>query len=102
MVWPFKLPAQKITQATTMALNGQQNMLPAAYRVPSGSLDSTGQLRPSAAAWQQEVWQLWDDVGELHAPSSYIARIISRLVQWSVDDEDAERSLEQLEEVYGK
>jgi hypothetical protein len=101
MVWPFKP-----RNPDTFAVVGD-SVLPPGWRAPSSSLDSTGSLRPTALAWQSEAWQLWDEVGELHAPTSYVARIVSRMIGWQVTFEgstktlDDEQTLTELKAAYG-
>lgn len=37
-----------------------------------------------AQGWQYDAWRLWRKVGELHFPTSYVARIVSRRIAWSL------------------
>lgn len=37
-----------------------------------------------SAAWQHEAWRIWDKLGEIHYPTTQIARLISRL-DWNTE-----------------
>lgn len=56
------------------------------YAPSGGSVDSLSDSDPDTTnriqGWQIRAWQLWRCVGELHAPTSYVARIISRRLEW--------------------
>lgn len=101
MVWPFKPRTPD-----TFAVVGD-SVLPGSWRAPSASLDTTGRVRPTALAWQTEAWQLWDEVGELHAPTSYVARIVSRMIGWQLTFDGSSKTLDamdtmsELEAAYG-
>lgn len=41
---------------------------------------------PSQSGWQSEAWQVWEQLGEIHYPTSQIARLVSRL-DWNCDPE---------------
>src|SRR4030065_2758728 len=90
--WP-----RKVVEAHEAAVVG-------AVSVPSDtSVDVSSGVR--AQGWQVEAWRLWGSVGELHAPTSYISRIVSRRITWKVTDGamelDDAASLAVLDEVMG-
>jgi hypothetical protein len=67
---------RKIEEAHTAALVG-------AMTAPSGTtVDLSSGMRPQG--WQADAWRLWRVVGELHSPTAYIARIVSRRIGWTV------------------
>lgn len=39
----------------------------------------------NAAAWQLDAWRVWEKLGEIHYPTTQIARLCSRL-DWNVSD----------------
>ena len=50
---------------------------------------TTKQLEQDAAktqAWQHEAWRIWDKLGEIHYPTTQIARLVSRL-DWNCEPE---------------
>ena len=52
------------------------------------------QKSPVTAAWQGEAWRVWETLGEIHYPTTQIARLISRL-DWNCDpDFDLESEFE--------
>lgn len=51
------------------------------YNTKKGSDDA-----PNVAAWQTEAWRVWERLGEIHYPTTQIARLISRL-DWNTDPE---------------
>lgn len=68
-VWPWQ-----VRKAHAAALAGT-------YTLPSSApVDPSSGER--VQAWQTRAWRLWQCVGELHSPTSYIARVISRRIAW--------------------
>lgn len=66
---------------------------------PVDSLPDQEGRRPTAMPWQVRAWQLWHCVGELHEPTSYIARVVSRRIAWravepELDDEQTAKLLQ--------
>lgn len=48
---------------------------------------TTDQVRndpSSASAWQHDAWRVWERLGEIHYPTTQIARLVSRL-DWNTD-----------------
>lgn len=69
-------PVQKINEAERLALGGR-------FTVPSDThVDLSSKLHPDG--WQVNAWRLWKLVGELHSPTTYIARVIARRINWHV------------------
>lgn len=50
------------------------------------TVDQTRDNQGSASSWQHEAWRIWDKLGEIHYPTTQIARLISRL-DWNTDPE---------------
>src|SRR5690606_8702679 len=61
--------------------------------------------RAGPQPWQIRAWHLWRCVGELHAPTSYIARIISRRMNWRTVapvDQDTAHTAERMQAALGE
>lgn len=70
------------------------------YAIPYGEpVDRAG--APYAQDWQKRAWDLWDCIGELHSPTSYVADAVASRMGWKVDDLDPEESLAYLQETLG-
>lgn len=41
---------------------------------------------PTISAWQHEAWRVWERLGEIHYPTTQIARLVSRL-DWNTEPE---------------
>ena len=98
--WPWS-PGSYVGDATAAALQGT-------FWAPRGEpVDMAGTKDDAANAgpqwWQTRAWQLWKPVGELHAPTSYIARIISRRINWRAEDPawDSEKTASELQNALG-
>jgi hypothetical protein len=62
---------------------------PPLARVAVARTYNTRQLEQDTAstqAWQHEAWRIWDKLGEIHYPTTQIARLVSRL-DWNTEPE---------------
>lgn len=91
-----------IQSATTAALMGDV-WLPRGDSVDAWLDDDVDHAGPQP--WQTRAWHLWRCVGELHAPTSYIARIISRRMNWRTVapvDQDTAQTAERMQAALGE
>lgn len=58
-------------------LFGLDPVPPATFRVPAGDPVTVGEKRNQK--WQEEAWRLWKQLGELHYPTTRLARQSSQL-----------------------
>lgn len=90
-------PVRKIEEAERLFLSGK-------VTVPSSThVDLSSKLHPQG--WQVEAWRLWKLVGELHSPTTYIARVIARRINWHVSvggqDLEPDAAIELLQTALG-
>lgn len=90
-------PVRKIEEAERLALSGK-------FTTPSSThVDLSSKLHPDG--WQVNAWRLWKLVGELHSPTTYIARVIARRINWRVtvggQELEPEASIALLEQALG-
>lgn len=100
-------PVQKIVEAHNTAIVGS-------CYIPGGGPVSTvtsypeNPDAPTAQPWQAAAWSIWQCLGELKEPTSYLARVISRRIDWRVstpmlndDDMDVDASRLLIENAVG-
>lgn len=86
--------SRKVEKGHAAALIGE-------IEAPSGSpVDPQSGFRPDG--WQARAWELWQGVGELHSPTTYIARVISRRIAWKTEQMNADTVARILTQALGK
>src|SRR5690554_387506 len=91
-----------VQSCTTAALMGDV-WLPRGDSVDAWLDDDVDRAGPQP--WQTRAWHLWRCVGELHAPTSYIARIISRRMNWRTVapvDQDTAQTADRVQAALGE
>jgi hypothetical protein len=93
-VWPRQVEVAH-NKALALGVGGTTGV---GYMPSGGSVDLGGGLR--VQGWQTRAWALWDTVGELQEPTSNIARLVSRRVNFrqvaptEISTEDTEVKLQ--------
>lgn len=94
-------PIPLIEEAHKIALAQANGAIVASYYLPTGGQLSFAGGRGSAQGWQRDAWFLWKCLGEIQAPTTYIARVVSRRISWIVDGMSLEASDELLQRAVG-
>jgi len=66
-----------------MALLRREPIVAVAAAPAAGTVE---RIRATGQGWQSEAWSVWHDLGEVHYPTSQIARLVSR-VTWRTEPE---------------
>jgi hypothetical protein len=100
-------PVEKVLEAHDLAIVGSYYLPDGRFLNISSSYPEDANA-PVAQPWQIAAWRVWHCVGEIKAPTSYLARVVSRRVDWRVfeplnaeDPLDQEGSHAVLQEAFG-
>lgn len=86
-------PVEKIVEAHDEAIVGS-------FYLPDGRCVGVSTYYPEdpdapvAQPWQSAAWQVWKCLGELKSPTTYVARVVSRRIDWVWFPDGAEEPLD--------
>lgn len=82
-------PIEKIVEAHDQAIVGSF-YAPCGVSVGITAAYPENTDAPAAQPWQAAAWNVWHCVGEVKEPTSYLARVVSRRIDWRLDTGGAE------------